>query len=462
MRTEKSVDLLKEIESKYNVSQIAYDGIKLWPIFRVYIGSQLHFDKDRSVRLNRKIASKGLLYFFLGFRNIFKSFDYLSFTSSDQRKEIEGLMLERADFIDEKYGKKLSVETPSLHHFSKKLYKSPMTSHMFLYALEFVLSKFTILNASKFSGLDELNSIMKSYNVSIDPRYLTKRFKAQFRVINALNKRWQVNRVFMTTPYTKYGYVYYFKSKGIPVIEFQHGVITNSHNAYNVFKRLEDRFYPDYLFTFGETEKDVFEKSVYIDQKNCFAVGSFYIDHIARMEEKNLIKERYPAYKKYIALVLQDMYEVELFEFMKHVFPKSKQTLFILIPRNNDEAYYRKNFEIPENAKFIKDLNTYQIIKMSDVHTTINSTTALEAPSLGVPNILINSTGLAKQYYGDVLVNPELNKYAQTPDDYIDILDMFQNLDPNLVKKGNDRVFRTNFTFNLNEALSQLDGDIKE
>mgnify|MGYP001044497854 FL=1 len=65
MQTTESVQLLKEIESKYRVDQICYDGIQLWPIFRVYIGSQLHFDADRSVRLNKDIALRG-------FSNLFR------------------------------------------------------------------------------------------------------------------------------------------------------------------------------------------------------------------------------------------------------------------------------------------------------------------------------------------------------------------------------------------------------
>ena len=461
MQTTESVQLLKEIESKYRVDQICYDGIQLWPIFRVYIGSQLHFDADRSVRLNKDIALRGFSNLFRGFKNLFRSFDYLSFTSSDQRKEIDSFMFERADFVDAQYGKMLSVETPSPAHFRRERYKSSMTSHMLLYAIEFGLIKFMRLNSSKFTGMKVLNNILEDYNVSIDPTYLTKRFKAQFKVMRGLNRIWKVNRVFMTTPYTKYGYVYYFKNEDIPVIEFQHGVISAAHNAYNVYAQVEKNFYPDYLLTFGELEHKVFESSFYIQPKHCFAVGSFYIDYISNLKEKNIVKQRYPDYQNYVAIVLQDMYESELFEFMQNVFDECEQSLFILIPRQKKENYYRKHFDIPENTVFFSKLNTYQIIKMCDVHTTINSTTAIEAPSLGTPNILINNTGLAVQYYGSVLVNEEVNKFANTPEDYIKLLREFKKIPIDKAKKSNDHIFKTNFKLQLNSALKRIDSDVE-
>lgn len=454
MKEKSAANKLKEIESKYAVEKICYEGIPLWPIFRVYLGAQLIFNQDRLVKPNKENISKGISYFFRGFTSLFRSYSYISFTTSGQRKTIEDKFYERTDFISEKFGKGLIVETPTPDHKSQKKYKKPVASHMFLYGVEYFVMKFSRVKSKRFQGLEIVDQIVKEYNLKLDVRFLTKRFKAQYKTIRSLNYFWKTKFVLMTTPYTRYGYVYYFKSKNIPVIEFQHGVINKAHHAYNVRKEISSQFYPDYLLTFGENEIKVFDDSNYIEKEKCFPIGSFYIDYIQQKDKKNIIVEKYPSYKKYVAVVLQDMYDDDLFNTLSKAFSDLHETLFILIPRNKTPDYYKDTFEFCENMVFFDELNTYEIIKMCDIHTTINSTTAIEAPSLGTPNLLINCRGLSREYYGEILTDESVTKIAESADEYTDFVNNFDEMTKSHVINSNNTIFKTGFTNNLNKTLS--------
>ena len=460
MSQKTAVQKLKEIESTYNVDKITYKGISFWPVFRVYIGSQLIFNHDRSMRPTGSVIKKGLRYFLRGLGYWFKKYDQVSFTSSDQRKEIQGKRIERTDFIPKDIGSTLIIETPMPEHENPDKYNTNTASHMFMYVLEFVKIKFYSCKESDFEGLDILNKIQDNYDVKVDHKFLAKRFRAQFSTVQFLNRRWKLKRVFMTTPYTRFGYVYYFKQNNIPVIEFQHGVINKEHNAYNVFINCDDKFYPDYLLTFGERETEVFFESEYVKRSKCFPIGSFYIDHIAHKEMENKIKYKYSGYKSYLAVTLQDMFDDQLLSFLEAVYSELEDHLFVLIPRNKTESDYRKKYSFPKNVVFIPELNTYEIMKMCDIHTTINSTTALEAPSIGTANVLVNIENRSKQYFANILTDEKVNRFANTPQEYITFIRSNEELAPQVIIESNEAVFKSGFEFNLKDSLERIDGDL--
>lgn len=456
MKKHNAVSELRLIEKKYPVEDIKYNGIEVWPIFRVYIGAQLAFDRDRLIKPNKNNILSGLKYFFRGFKNLFKKYEYVVFSSSDQRKKIEGKYVDRSDFLDTSFGDKITIETPMPEHFEKRLYPDKMSSHMFLYGIEFILTKLQWLKKSKLENFDVLEEILGELDVNLDYYFLIKRFRAQYRTVKFLNRSWKVKFVLTTVPYTRYGYLYYFKENKIPVVELQHGVINKEHFAYNLEKNINNKFYPDYLLTFGDHEKKVFDNSFYIEKSNCWAVGSFYIDYLQNRTDENIVKSRYQGYSKYIAITLQDMYDKKLLDLLGDVFRKCQNYLFLIIPRNKSEAYYREKFLISKNTVFIGDLNTYEKIKMCDIHTTINSTTAIEAPSLGTPNILFNYNNLSVEYYSDRLSINKFNAIANSPQEYERLINEFEILDPSEVKVSNNSIFKSGYSNNLNTVISKI------
>src|SRR5690606_25309968 len=138
-------------------------------------------------------------------------------------------------------------------------------------------------------------------------------------------------------------------------------------------------------------------KNFFIDPKNVRPVGSFIIDKTnSDFEMDSKMADLKSGYELSVAFTSQDAYEDAIIPFLKEMATIAPEILFILIPRSGGaENYDLKAFK---NIRFVNWLNTYQIIKNCDVHSTLTSTCAIEAPSLGVPNILLDIDGKATAY----------------------------------------------------------------
>jgi hypothetical protein len=88
-----------------------------------------------------------------------------------------------------------------------------------------------------------------------------------------------------------------------------------------------------------------------------------------------------------------------------------------------------------------------------DFHSTVNSTCALEAPSLGVQNILVDIDGLARLYYEKVLSDDRVTRFANTPEEYVDIVKSFTRLDRSVVCQLHEDFFATNYQENIHNFV---------
>ena len=95
------------------------------------------------------------------------------------------------------------------------------------------------------------------------------------------------------------------------------------------------------------------------------------------------------------------------------------------------------------------DKNFYELMAYTDFHTTVNSTCALEAPSLGVQNILVDIDGQAKWYYAAVLTDRRITRFADTPDEYVDIINSFPILARAVVCNLHEDFFATKYQENI-------------
>jgi hypothetical protein len=91
-----------------------------------------------------------------------------------------------------------------------------------------------------------------------------------------------------------------------------------------------------------------------------------------------------------------------------------------------------------------------------DFHSTVNSTCALEAPSLGVQNIMINIQDLSKNYYELILNNKNITRYANTPNEYVKIINNFTKIDKKTIQESNDDIIKSHYTENIKKVLNKL------
>lgn len=446
---------LEYIENKYNVELIKFRGKPVWPILRVYIGSKLMLNK-KIIVFNMRNLLKFLLSFSRGFFNLFfTNSEYLAFTETNKRFFLNGKYYDRLlDPIAEELDM-LVIETPLFTHYPRKtICTKKLSSSVPLIFMREIISFFIL--TKKIESEDLLITIFKELNISINYRKIIRRVFAEEILMRYFFKLKKIKGVFVVVSYTKPGIIMACKKLSIPVIELQHGVISKAHYAYNVTKKIDDTFYPNYLFTYGELEKCVFnEHNHFIKKENVFPVGNFLIDYYrSSFQNHSEFEEKTKGYDLTVSVTGQIAFDHLLAPFLLDLAKVNQNVAFIFIPRT-DNYFLVNNLPIPQNLIFINTLNTYDIIRRSDFHATITSTCSIEALSMGVPNIFINLNDLSIKYYS----NLKNYKYCY----FINSVDEFNNIISNYTKIGRDLIIKeyhfltvNNYKYNCLNAINKI------
>lgn len=444
-----------DIEKKYNVKSIKYNGICIWPIIRVYIAAKIVFNKER-ITINKKNILSLILSFTRGFKNlIFTKAKYLAFSDTDRRVFINGKYFDRlVDPIADEL-KILIIETPLYNHYpSTKTFSNELASSLPFKLLVEIISWFT--KVKKIESEDTLVSILGELEFSINYKKLIKRTFAEELIMKNYFKLKKIKGVFVVVSYTKPGIIFACKKLGIPVIELQHGVINDYHYAYNIKDYYGNVFYPDYLYTYSENEKKVFLKDNYfIKSDNVIPIGNYLID-IYRKENLYLteLEEKTKGFDLLVAISGQISFDYLLVPFLLKLANLNKNIAFIFIPRA-DNYFIKNTIPIPPNIFFINSLNTYEIIRRVNIHASIASTCSLEALALGIPNIFINLNDLSIKFF-KYLEKYKYNYFIQNIKEFNQIIKDFKRVEKNKVINEYNFLFNNNYKQSLSKALKLL------
>ncbi len=347
---------------------------------------------------------KFLFLIFYGFFNWFNSYEILLISDCKQRVLIEGKYYNKlVDPIIEKLKprKSLLIEIMNSTPYKLKMIKTKyIVSFNGIRVLVEILRRILKCLMSKKYSI-KLKNFEKLFS---DLKCFTD-YKSMFitsilyqicleKIFYLIFKIYKIKILFITCYYGKEGIIKAAKKLKIKVIEIQHGVIGNNHPAYNSLIKLDKNCIPDKLLTFS---KEGANKEFII--KDIFPIGSFYLEYINShfVPDEELLR-LLNKYKFSFSVSLQITCENELIEFILVLASKYVDYIFILIPRFYTKKY--DSFILPSNVIFYPKLDFYQITKHCNFHISAYSTTSLEAPSLGKPNILFNINGYAKKYYG--------------------------------------------------------------
>lgn len=450
--------LIKELDRSNATKAIKVNKVPLWPFLKVFFFDKLYVSGGTRVSLSIVQRLKFVKSIFYGFFNWFGKVDYLVFSNSDQRKKLNGIWVDKsADYLHPHLSNSLHIELPVFNHFpiSELPYKR-VVSHLPLRILEYLYAKF-ISKKNEFEGLNEVKSLLQKYNVDLDVSNIGARFMAQYYVALVLIKWYKPKKVFMAVPYMKMGYVYAFNSSGVTVVEMQHGTINSSHFGYCNYENLDVNLYPKYLLAYGLGVKDVFSNgnSTYKVQ-NVFNVGHYYLELISR--SVNEIKEKHAksfSSEINIGVSLQDdSIGQKIVGFLCEVAKLKSNWNIIFSPRKTPKEKYEK-LGLPANISFIPELNVYEIIAASNIHSTVFSTCALEAPSLGTANVLCNIDGTSVKYFSNILGENSVTQYANTPHDFIEMVNR-ASFNSDEIKASNSKVINNNFNEGLETALKVI------
>jgi hypothetical protein len=420
-----SVEHIRLIEEKYEVESIKAKGQSVWPLIRFYIfvNHQSQVVPITPKNLEVLKIKKLITQFFYGFGAYFRRYDYICFSDSAERKLINGKWVDKTvDFILESIPNTLLIELPLPSHYPKSEVQTRfIASKLPLYVLSWICA-FLFLRKIKIENENILKEILVELNIRFDYRSVLKKQVAQYKVGSLVSWIYKPKGAIIQSSYTNSGYVKAFKNAGITVVEVQHGLITESHEAYNVFKRLDASYFPDYFLSYGLRERDLFARRNYLtSEERVIPIGHYYLDHVA--ESVKGISEVIPEVSDFsfgISITGQNLPVIEerFIDFMAEVAKRSPEICFFYIPRSDRSAIFRAN-ELPKNMVITLGRDTYEVIRLTRFHTTIFSTCAIEALVLGTPNILVNINNLARLHFDEILENLPATVFVESVEEYI-------------------------------------------
>ena len=452
-----------DIEMKYKNE---LENIKEWAYLRIVYFFSISNKTNSSSKSPFLNKLDKIIYIFYGFKNWFKKYDYLIFSDSSERKFINGKYFDKTtDAISNILSKDkiLFIELPNPFHFKiRNVYSTHIVSDILLRIIILfmkLLTKFLFKKNLEISPLISiLDTINKELGCDVDYKTIINSFNIAYRVYLLLLKIYRPKLIIVNCYYERQDLIKAAKDLNILVLEVQHGVIGKVHPAYNTSIKIDKSYIPDYLLLFGEYDKKMLvENSILFDQHNLFPVGHFYLEYIKKRfipsSELLNIKRNYDIT---IGVSLQFIVENELIQFIQKVASMLPNVLFILIPRIYSEKY-KKYIGSYKNIILYPGLDFYQIVMHCDYHLTVSSTCALEAPYLGIKNILIDIRGFATKYYGDVL-SEENSIFIKNEEEFITFFKEIKNTyyDKLEVMKSTEYFFKENYSENLRRCLDEI------
>ena len=430
-----------EIEKEYKEE---LESLEEWNYLR-NIYRSIDTQNKNTYKINKIEAIKSIFY---GFKNWFRSYDYLVFSYSSERRLIKNKFFDiRVDSLIDiiNNNNTLLIENPDILHKKKKLmHTKVLVSRRLIDIFTIILVKLTKKNYS-YNILDIFN---KKDDLNLDYSSYINRFNAQYKIHKLWFKLIKPKVIYLDCFYDKQYIIKAAKELDIEIIDVQHGLIGKNHSAYFSRLNLSSFYLPDKLFSFGISEKKNTMYNGLIKKENIFPIGSFYLDYKKRnrIEDKSLIRIL-SNYNKIVGVTLQWTVEDKLIDFIINIARIELDTIFILIPRTYTNKYTK--IQLPKNVILYPTLDFYTLITYCTFHTTVNSTCALEAPILGIDNILIDIDNLATLFLKE-LVSEKNTTIALTEKDFIKAL----NTNTNKNEITSDNNFIKFSTENLRNILN--------
>nr|WP_315401950.1 hypothetical protein [uncultured Sphingobacterium sp.] len=447
----------KTVEQLEALETITVEKDQVWPIIRIKVFEEFRKTsgvQSRVVKVGVKMLRVFYKTFLYGFRNFFllKKADCWVFSASDRRKEFNGQFHDRIiEDVFDLVPNTVLIENPlplGYHYNSSQIPNKEVVSQTFFYFWSFLLSQFI---KPKINNEELLIRTLKEFSVDINYKRMYALYKGQYIFTKFLLKFFHPKKVIMIYTASSQGYIKAFKEKKIPVIEIQHGIINDKHIAYNLFKKFDPQYFPDYLFTFSDSEKMIFNSENYfIPCENVRAVGYSFLDKaILDIELPEIDRKKY---LKVIAFSFQEPFGEFSVDFLKQCALKEEKTLFLLILRNPN---YPLPNDLPDNLIVDPRFDIYKSLKLCDIHSTINSTTTLEAFTFGKPSILIDYKKQANAYFQNLTLSPGV-RIVSSVEEFIAASNILLTVDSTSIKCEGDKFFKSNFKENLRLAFSEL------
>lgn len=448
IREVERLDLQQIAVKKFNRRFEVYPWIKSRIFHKVMMGTETLQEKNSSVFRGQ------LRSLFYGFFSFFRRYDVWAFTSSSERIDIDGKMVDKVmDPIAA--NSKLKVLVIELQLFSRYKRRDVASKHVvsrawFVFVEELYMRLF--LRKVDFEGKEVLEQVERILGTQAETNAIIRKYLAQYRVMRFFLKVLpKPKAIFHTVSYANFGYIMAWKEAGIRVVEMQHGLIGDGHYGYVYHQQFNGIQFPDDILVFGEADETFFKTQTQIPIQHVFPVGRFVMDHFYHKAIENVVPV------KRILVSLQDSeWSIALINFvLKCNELTSGKIDWIIQPRRTPAEEYRKQFSFPQNITFSTDF-IYEAMGKTDAHLTIFSTTAIESLSLGKPTFLYNYEGAAMTYVGNFLASNPNAYFCNTEEDFLNSWESLPLRAKEAIAESNGTNISANYSLKLSEYLQTL------
>ncbi|MBN1280607.1 MAG: hypothetical protein JXA00_03060 [Candidatus Thermoplasmatota archaeon] len=415
--------LIETIEQKYDTDAICLsDGTRLWNLLRVFLYS--NFQKlgeqttgDRPRTFTRHSVSSIV-------KDSLHSLQYptdvtvCGFSSGESRKLVENtyydiyldplydILADRLAVFEwpEITGQRRSYDHPlySRHHVPMHI---PLTTTTFWKLLFHQLTGYRGYTIRSEHTLDAIIENL-STTASLDKQQLTTDIYAFITVfvhiktfLRSILQKIHPHAVLIRCGYGRFPMALSqaCHELHIPAIELQHGLITAYLPAYRRSTPTSNRdCIPDYLLTHGEIYADLVRHGNLFEPSKVIATGYPYLQRLLHTTTPN--KSKYSSFTHTVLFTSQWIVAEEIQDFVLKIaglLTTAQMDVGILFkPHPYDKRDYTEMTGHPHITLIDKYDDTFSLFRIADIHSTVYSTSGLEAMAFGTPNIFVDLHGL--------------------------------------------------------------------
>lgn len=420
-------EIIEKIEKKFPVDSIKLsDGTKIWNLIRVFIYGNIETQSQNKRKINKdtlKTMFFTLKESFAPIRIPKKKINICGFSSTESRKYRDGKFYDiYMDPLYEILGDDFAVfEWPEISGYRRKyrgkIYsKNYIPMHIPIYTKTFwniLFYKMLRHKKNHIQSEETLNEIIefisKTTSVNKDKlkeeiyEFITIFFYVK-EFLRKILKNISPKAVLIRCGYGRFPMALSqaCRELGITSIELQHGLITSYLPAYIKTTTSENRdCVPEYLLTHGDIFTDAVKKGHIFEKNKIISTGFLYLEKIKEEDTYKKQKKLISSFKHNIIITSQWTLSNEMTAFTTKVaeeIRKSKLNIGILFkPHPYDKTNY-SNFNNYNNIILIdKYEDIFKLLHQVEVHSTVYSTSGLDAMALGKPNIFIDIYDLMKK-----------------------------------------------------------------
>ncbi|MBN2156584.1 MAG: hypothetical protein JW776_11120 [Candidatus Lokiarchaeota archaeon] len=430
-------DLICEIEENIPVNKWEFLGIKIWPLVRLTIstdlGGEINTQRvqasgflDQIKELCKKIS--------YSFKVVFSKF--LDYKMNRIEKNSSVLLLGRSSSRNTLWkGKWLDPNLDSMRYYLKKMGKKSIhlefdflgltriprySPSLFIHNIiqfskikaymQNLLHKTQKLNIPKYP---EFIQILKSHNINLSIMDKNKiRYYVYLLRIRANYFKWFIKKhhseLGMCTGYyipEHLAFILACFESSIPSVDIQHGLQGEFLSAYSEWKHEYRQLLPTSFWVWTEFEKDYIQNWAHETSPFPYLGGNLWLDFCSNAENgeiRKFLKEiRHIKTNEYNSHILLSLQPNNTLDYFFNIIKQSPKTWFWWIrlhPRMLEqideliqllEQNNILNYSVTEASQFPLPL----ILKNVDVHITYNSTVVIDADQFNLKSIVLDENG---------------------------------------------------------------------